>query len=131
MRTASAAELSAAALVHAVRNFQEAELEAPSPSSRPLSRTQPRLAAEAAALYKVELAEMKRILDSQGAKLPADRFDDTHAELLRFSTSAGLLQVPFPATQSTTASSAQVSVRSSTLGVRGQAVAGGKKSCQH
>jgi len=41
---------------------------------------------------------MKRILDSQGVKLPPERFDATNAELLRFAASAGLLQVtpPFP-----------------------------------
>lgn len=76
-----------------MRVFQEAELEAPSPSARPMPRVQPRLSAEAAALHKVELAEMKRILQAQNVRLPAERFDDTNAELLRFATSAGLLQV--------------------------------------
>ena len=78
----------------AVRVFEEAELSA-KPSGRLYERIQPlpRLAAESAALYKVELAEMKRILDAQGTKLPSERFDDTNAELLRFAASAGLLQV--------------------------------------
>lgn len=56
-------------------------------------RPPPRLAAESAALFKVELTEMKRILDSQGVKLPAERFDDTNAELMRFAASAGLMEV--------------------------------------
>lgn len=77
----------------AVRIFQEAELEAPPPVARPVARAMPRLASESAAQFKIELAEMKRILDSQGAKLPPERFDETNAELLRFAMSAGLLQV--------------------------------------
>ena len=79
-----------------MRVFKEAELDAlsPSSSSRPLPRAQPRLAVEAAQLYHVELAEMQRILAAQGVKLPAERFDETNAELLRFAASAGLLQVP-------------------------------------
>lgn len=77
-----------------MRVFEEAELSAKSPG-RLYERAQPppRLASEGAALYKIELAEMKRILDDQGIKLPAERFDDTNAELLRFAAAAGLLQV--------------------------------------
>lgn len=78
----------------AVRVFEEANLEEKSAEQlyeRP--RQPPRLAAESANSFKVELTEMKRILDEQGTKLPADRFDDSNAELLRFAASAGLLQV--------------------------------------
>lgn len=78
-----------------MRVFEEANLGEKSPDEDLYERQRPppRLAAESAAMFKVELAEMKRILDSQGAKLPAERFDDTNAELLRFAASAGLLQV--------------------------------------
>ena len=81
--------------------LKEAELDALSPSSRPPPRAQPRLAAEAAQLYQVELAEMQRILGAQDVKLPAERFDETNAELLRFAASAGLLQVQPPASSPT------------------------------
>lgn len=77
----------------AVRVFEEANLGERSSSEEMYDRPPPRLAAESASLYKVELAEMKRILDSQSVKLPAERFDDTNAELLRFAAAAGLLQV--------------------------------------
>ena len=77
-----------------VRVFEEANLgESSSEQLSERPRPPPRLAAESAASFKVELAEMKRILDEQGTKLPADRFDDSNAELLRFAASAGLLQV--------------------------------------
>ena len=77
-----------------MRVFEEANLgEKTSEEMHDRPRPAPRLAAESAASFKVELAEMQRILDEQGVKLPADRFDDSHAELLRFAASAGLLQV--------------------------------------
>lgn len=41
----------------------------------------------------VELAELKRVLAVQMAKLPESRFDDTDAELMRFAIAAGILQV--------------------------------------
>ena len=78
----------------AVRVFEEANLgENSSEGLYGKARPSPKLAVESAAMHKVELAEMKRILDSQGVKLPVERFDDTNAELLRFAASAGLLQV--------------------------------------
>ena len=77
-----------------MRVFEEANLgESSSEQLSKRPRPPPRLAAESAASFKVELAEMKRILDEQGTKLPADRFDESNAELLRFAASAGLLQV--------------------------------------
>lgn len=79
-----------------MRVFEEANLgENSSEELFERPRPPPRLASESAASFKVELAEMKRILDEQGVKLPADRFDDSNAELLRFAASAGLLQVKF------------------------------------
>ena len=53
----------------------------------------PQTGAEWAALYEVELAEMKRVLAAQDVSLPASRFQDNDAELMRFAISGGILQV--------------------------------------
>jgi hypothetical protein len=45
--------------------------------------------------YPVELAEMKRILEAAGARLPANRFDALDAELMRYAAAAGLGKVFF------------------------------------
>ena len=45
------------------------------------------------AVRSVELAELKRVLATQMAKLPEARFDDSDAELMRFAIAAGILQV--------------------------------------
>ena len=72
--------------------FQEAEAES-SPEGTTPKKAFPKLAADVAAIFKLELAEMRRILDAQAVRLPPDRFDDTNAELLRFASACGLLQV--------------------------------------
>ena len=46
-----------------------------------------------ALVRSVELAELKRVLTTQMAKLPESRFDDSDAELMRFAIAAGILQV--------------------------------------
>lgn len=51
------------------------------------------LAAHRAALHADELAEMARVLDAEGARLPHDRFDASQAELLRYAACCGLLEV--------------------------------------
>ncbi len=54
------------------------------------------LAGHRAALHAAELAEMARVLDAHGARLPPDRFDASQAELLRYGASCGLLEVRRP-----------------------------------
>ncbi|CAL8462219.1 g1750 [Coccomyxa elongata] len=54
------------------------------------------LAGHRAALHAAELAEMARVLDAHGARLPPDRFDASQAELLRYGASCGLLEASSP-----------------------------------
>ncbi len=51
------------------------------------------LAAHRAALHPAELEELQRVLDAQGTKLPRDFFDSSHAELLRYAATHGMLEV--------------------------------------
>ncbi len=51
------------------------------------------LASHRAALHEAELAELGRMLAASGVALPPERFDDTHAELLRNAAAYGLLEV--------------------------------------
>ncbi|KAK9906365.1 hypothetical protein WJX75_000628 [Coccomyxa subellipsoidea] len=54
------------------------------------------LAAHRAALHADELAEMARVLDAKGVRLPPDRFDASQAELLRYAACCGLLEASSP-----------------------------------
>lgn len=75
------------------RLFEEAEQTGNSTPGR-FKNASLRLAKEIASTYKVELAEMRRILQEEHhTKLSSERFDETNAELLRFAASAGLLEV--------------------------------------
>lgn len=51
------------------------------------------LSAHRAALHPAELEELQRVLDAQGTKLPRDLFDSSHAELLRYAATHGMLEV--------------------------------------
>ena len=51
------------------------------------------LAGHRAALHAAELAELARVLDAHGTRLPPDRFDASQAELLRYGACCGLLEV--------------------------------------
>ena len=51
------------------------------------------LAAHRAALHHAELEELQRVVDAQGTKLPRDLFDSSHAELLRYAATHGMLEV--------------------------------------
>ena len=51
------------------------------------------LAAHRAALHPAELEELQRVLDAQGTKLPRDLYDSSHAELLRYAATHGMLEV--------------------------------------
>lgn len=79
-------------ILFAARLFEEAEQNGSTTPGR-FKSALPRLAAEIAKSYKVELNEMRRILQEHHPKLPPERFDETNAELLRFAASAGLLEV--------------------------------------
>ena len=68
---------------------------APESMSRSCQQTKPRSHGpiQMALVCSVELAELKRVLTTQMAKLPESRFDDSDAELMRFAIAAGILQV--------------------------------------
>lgn len=51
------------------------------------------LSAHRAALHPAELEELKRVLEAQGTKLPKELFDSSHAELLRYAATHGMLEV--------------------------------------
>lgn len=51
------------------------------------------LAAHRAALHSAELAELQRVLDAQGTRLPIELFDASQAELLRYAATHGMLEV--------------------------------------
>ena len=51
------------------------------------------LAAHRAALQTAELEELQRVLAAQGTKLPKELFDSSHAELLRYAATHGMLEV--------------------------------------
>ena len=53
----------------------------------------PQTGAAWAALYRVEIEEMKRVLAAQDITLPTARFDpENDAELMRFAIAGGILQ---------------------------------------
>ena len=54
------------------------------------------LSAHRAALHPAELEELQRVLDAQGTKLPKEHFDSSHAELLRYAATHGMLEVIAP-----------------------------------
>ncbi|CAL5227620.1 g10624 [Coccomyxa viridis] len=54
------------------------------------------LSAHRAALHPAELEELQRVLDAQGTKLPRDLFDSSHAELLRYAATHGMLESDSP-----------------------------------
>ena len=51
------------------------------------------LATHRAALHIAELAELQRVLDAQGTRLPKEQFDASQAELLRYAATHGMLEV--------------------------------------
>jgi len=61
----------------------------------------PETAAEWAAVFSVEMSEMKRMLTECGIELAPPRWDDTNAELMRFAEACGLKEAETPADRGT------------------------------